>query len=171
MAEPAKEAKKAVGPEDEGRVAELEREVAEKKERIAELEKALSDEGRAVCLEDSEVEEVKKSYNDRLRDLDSVLNDSSPSMMKKYLMNERTRSKKLQAENEQMRAERRESNFMLTKKEKQIAQLQEDMKKRDIEYQRSQNDLKKKHNDEIDEYQRKIDEMNVEMEKLRRNQL
>ena len=152
-------------------MAELEREVAEKKERIAELEKALSDEGRAVCLEDSEVEEVKKSYNDRLRDLDSVLNDSSPSMMKKYLMNERTRSKKLQAENEQMRAERRESNFKLTQKEKQIAQLQEDMKKRDIEYQRSQNDLKKKHNDEIDEYQRKIDEMNVEMEKLRRNQL
>ena len=45
------------------------------------------------------------------------------------------------------------------------------MKKRDIENQRSQNDLKKKHNDEIDEYQRKIDEMNMEMEKLRRNQL
>ena len=52
-----------------------------------------------------------------------------------------------------------------------LEELQEDMKKRDIEYQRSQNDLKKKHNDEIDEYQRKIDEMNVEMEKLRRNQL
>ena len=52
-----------------------------------------------------------------------------------------------------------------------LEELQEDMKKRDIEYQRSQNDLKKKHNDEIDEYQRKIDEMNMEMEKLRRNQL
>lgn len=54
-------------PANPERIAELEKELEEKKARIAELEASLKDSNRVVYMEDVKVKEMSRDYEERTR--------------------------------------------------------------------------------------------------------
>lgn len=125
--------------------------------RIAELEASLKDSNRVVYMEDDEVKEMSRDYEERIKALDEALKQNgSKQLMQKRMLAEMQKTKKTEEALQSMRMKSKENTFMINKKDKELKDLNDKMKAMDREHQHAVNELKEKHNAEVDELQRKV---------------
>ena len=144
----------------------------EKKARIAELEASLKDSGRVMYMEDDEVKEMKQDYEERMKALDEALKmNGSKQLMQKRMQAEMRKSKKTEEVLKEMRVKSKENTFALNKKDKELKELKDKLDSMDREHQHTINELKLKHNAEVDELQRKITELQSTITSLKESAL
>ena len=165
------EAKKAAAkPAEDGRVGELEKEIEQKNARIAELEMATKSQDNVVYMDDKEVEELKKSYEERLEALNEALKKDgagSKDVMRKRIAAETEKSRKNEEKAKELTRKAKENIFTIKQKDKEIESLKLKLKQVEEENQKAIAALKKQNNAELTKLQKELSEKEMEIEQLK----
>ena len=123
-----------------------------------------------MVVDDKEVEELKKSYEERLEALNEALKKDgagSKDVMRKRIAAETEKSRKNEEKAKELTRKAKENIFTIKQKDKEIESLKLKLKQVEEENQKAIAALKKQNNAELTKLQKELSEKEMEIEQLK----